>query len=54
MFILSNFFERLIARKEELAHLSGKAAKKCVPEVHKGKGEVLIEEVTQELAHAQV
>lgn len=37
-----------------LSHLCRKAAEEGVPEVDKGEGKVLVEEVAQELAHAQV
>lgn len=36
------------------AHLGREAAEEGVPEVDEGEGEVLVEEVAQELAHAQV
>jgi len=37
-----------------LAHLGREAAEEGKPEVDEGEGEVLVEEVSQELAHAQV
>ncbi len=35
-------------------HLCREAAEEAVPEVDKGEGEVLVEEVAQKLAHPQV
>ena len=37
-----------------LSHLCREAAEEGVPEVNEGEGEVLVKEVAQELAHAQV
>lgn len=37
-----------------LTHLGRKAAEEGEPEVDEGEGEVLVEEVAQELAHPQV
>lgn len=49
-----NSAQMKIAVHGKTTHLGREAAKKCVPEVHKRKSEVLIEEVAQKLAHAQV
>lgn len=35
-------------------HLSRKAAEEGIPELHKSEGEILVEEILEELAHAQV
>lgn len=37
-----------------MPHLSRKAAEEGIPELHKSEGEVLVEEISEELAHAQV
>lgn len=34
------------------SHLGREAAEEAIPEVDEGEGEVLVEEVTQEFAHA--
>lgn len=43
-----------ILKSSKHSHLCREAAEEAVPEVHKCEGEVLVEEVAQELAHAQV
>lgn len=50
----NTYFSVLVSLSRHLSHLCREATEEGEPEVDEGEGEVLVEEVAQELAHAHV